>query len=86
MHAVRMPVMAADDILVTKLMAMRETYLDYSGVLQMARALREQIDWNGLWERTKESVFARAFFTMVEGLDIAPRRQPGEVNRYCRPA
>ena len=75
-HSVRMPVMAADDILVTKLLAMRETYLDYSGVLQVARALREQIDWASVWERTNESVFARAFFTMVEGLNIAPEREP----------
>jgi len=75
-HSVRMPVMAADDILVTKLLALRETYLDYSGLLQMARALREQIDWESVWKRTNESVFARAFFTMVEGLNIAPEREP----------
>jgi hypothetical protein len=74
-HAVSMPVMAADDILVTKLLALRETYLDFSGVLQMARALREQIDWDAVWERTNESVFARAFFTMVEGLNVAPARE-----------
>ena len=77
-HAVTMPVMAADDILVTKLLALRETYLDFSGVLQMARALREQIDWDAVWERTKESVFARAFFTMVEGLNVAPARDERE--------
>jgi hypothetical protein len=71
-HAVRMAVMAADDILVTKLMALRETYLEYGDLLQMARSLREQVDWASVRERTKDSVFARAFFTLVEGLDIAP--------------
>jgi hypothetical protein len=74
-EAVSMPVMAADDILCTKLLAMRETHLDYSGVLQMARALREQIDWDAVRARTAESVFARAFFTMVEGLGVAPEPQ-----------
>jgi predicted nucleotidyltransferase len=75
-QAVTMPVMAAEDILVTKLLAMRETYLEFTGVLQVARALREQVDWEAVWERTKDSVFARAFFTLAEGLDIAPAREP----------
>src|SRR5688572_33050936 len=53
--AVRMPVMAAEDILVTKLLALREHHLVYDSVFELARALREQIDWETVRVRTKES-------------------------------
>ena len=68
--AVRMPVMAAEDILVTKLLALREHHLVYDSVFELARALREQIDWETVRVRTKESPFAQAFFVMVEGLGV----------------
>lgn len=75
-QALRMRVMTASDILVTKLLALREHYVDYDGVLEMARALREQVDWEDVKERTRESPFARAFFTLAEGLGIAPVGEP----------
>jgi hypothetical protein len=68
--AVRMPVMAAEDILVTKLLALREHHLVYDSVFELARALREQIDWESVRTRTKESPFAQAFFVMAEGLGV----------------
>ncbi len=71
-QALSMRVMTASDILVTKLMALREHYVDYDGVLEIARALREQIDWDEVKTRTQESPYARAFFTLAEGLGIAP--------------
>src|SRR6266480_1205012 len=40
--ALRMKVLAAEDIMVTKLLALREHELDYDGVLESARSLREQ--------------------------------------------
>ena len=46
------PVMAMEDVLATKLLALGEHRLDYSDVLEMARALREQIDWRTLRGRT----------------------------------
>jgi predicted nucleotidyltransferase len=64
------PVMALDDILVTKLLALDEHSADYRGLLAIARALREQVDWPALRERTSSSPFARAFFTLLEGLRI----------------
>ena len=64
--------MALEDILVTKLCAIDEHTADFSSVLQIARALREQIDWRSLRARTERSPFARAFFAMAEGLRIAP--------------
>ncbi|HEX2096304.1 MAG TPA: nucleotidyltransferase family protein [Solirubrobacterales bacterium] len=66
------PVMALDDILATKLMALDEHNADYGDLLPIARALREQIDWRTLRERTSSSPFAAAFFTLADGLEIAP--------------
>ncbi len=66
----RMRVMALEDIMATKLLALDETHLDYSGALDIARPLREQIDWGEVRERTKDSPYAKAFFTLVEELGI----------------
>jgi predicted nucleotidyltransferase len=71
--AMRLPVASLEDVLVTKLMAMTEQDPDYGSVLEIARALREQIDWDQVRERTDRSPFARAFFTLVEELGIAER-------------
>jgi hypothetical protein len=69
--AMEVRVMALDDILVTKLMALDEHSADYRDLLLIARSLREQIDWQGLRERTSASPFAAAFFTLAEGLEIS---------------
>jgi hypothetical protein len=66
-------VMSLEDVFSTKLLALTEHYLDYGGLLSMARALREQVDWDAVRERTSESPYAKGFFTMVEELGIAPR-------------
>jgi hypothetical protein len=70
--AVPMRVMRPEDILVTKLSAMTEHTIDYSGCLAIARSLREQIDWDAVRRRTDSSPFAKAFFTLVEALEITP--------------
>jgi Uncharacterised nucleotidyltransferase len=69
-----MPMLLAslEDVLVTKLLSLSEQEPDYSGVLEIARAVREQIDWDEVRRRTEGSPLADAFFTLVEGLDIAP--------------
>jgi hypothetical protein len=72
-------VMAIDDAIVTKLLSLTEHYLDYSGLVSMTRALREQIDWDSVRERTSGSPYAKAFFTMVDELGIAP--PPGQGRR-----
>ena len=71
--AIGVRVMALEDVLTTKLLSIDEHSLDYGTVLEMARALREQIDWEALRERTDGSPFAAAFFTLVEELGSAPR-------------
>src|SRR5262249_48679904 len=68
--AIPMHVLRPEDLLVTKLCAMTEHTINYRSCLEIARALREQIDWEDVRRRTMHSPFARAFFTLVEGLDI----------------
>jgi hypothetical protein len=65
-------VMALEDVMATKLMALTEHSLRYEGLLQIARALREQIDWAEVRARTTDSPFARAFFVLLDGLEIVP--------------
>ena len=69
-YALRIQVMALEDVLVTKLHAMGEHQLDYESVLEVARTLREQIDWHDVRGRTAGSPYARAFFTLVEELGV----------------
>jgi hypothetical protein len=73
-HAVRMPVMLADDVLVAKLLAMREHEVDYDPVLEIARTVREQIDWDGVRAATDGSPYAKAFFTLVDELGLSGSR------------
>lgn len=71
--ALRLAVASIDDVLATKLLAITEQEPDFRNVLAIARALREQIDWDRLESRAGSSPFARGFFAMVEGLGIRPR-------------
>jgi hypothetical protein len=68
--AMTMRVMLPEDLLVTKLMAMTEHTINYRSCLEVARALREQIDWDDVRRRTQQSPFGRAFFVIAEGLEI----------------
>ena len=72
LESVTVPVLRVDDILVSKLLALTEHHLDYDGLLELARPLREQIDWDRVRRLSASSPFARAFFTMAEGLGLAP--------------
>ena len=65
-----LPVASLGDVLTTKLLAINEQDPDLSSALEMARSLREQIDWEFVRERTAGSPFARAFFTLVEELGV----------------
>ncbi len=68
--ALRIPVFSLEDVMSTKLLALTEQEPDFGQLLDYARALREQIDWEQVRSRTEASPFARAFFTLVEGLGI----------------
>jgi Nucleotidyl transferase of unknown function (DUF2204) len=68
--ALRVHVFSLEDVMTTKLLALTEQEPDFGQLLSYARALREQIDWDEVAERTATSPFARAFFTLVEGLGV----------------
>jgi predicted nucleotidyltransferase len=72
-NAVRMQVASLEDVLAAKLLALGEHEADYEPVLEMARSVREQVDWAKVRKRTAASPFAAAFFTLVEELEIVPR-------------
>lgn len=74
-YAVPMLVLAPEDLLVSKLLALDEMTLDYKPILEIARALREQVDWPSVRERTSESPFAAAFFTLIEELEIVSKEE-----------
>jgi len=63
-------VASLDDVMTTKLLSLTEQDPDFASVLEFARSLREQIDWDFVRERTASSPFARAFFTLSEELGI----------------
>ena len=69
-HAMRMPVARLEDVLVQKLLALTEQQPDFSSVLELARSLREQVGWDEVRERTDGSPFARAYFTLLDELEI----------------
>jgi len=69
---ITIPVMALEDVLATKLMALHEHELDYTGLLRIARAVREQLDWPALRRRTDSSPYAKAFFALCGELGIVP--------------
>jgi Uncharacterised nucleotidyltransferase len=73
--AVPMLVMSLEDVMVARLEALDEHELDFERPLEFARALRERIDWRNVRERTDGSPYAKAFFTLIEELDIL--QQPG---------
>lgn len=68
--ALRLHVSSLEDLFTTKLLALNEQEPDFGSVLELARALREQVDWDDVRARTEASPFARAFFTLVEGLGV----------------
>jgi hypothetical protein len=68
--AISMPVMSLEDLLASKLMSLSEQRLDYAPVVEIARALRERIDWPALQERTSGSPYARAFFVLLRELEV----------------
>jgi len=71
--AVSMKVASLEDVLTTKLLALNEQEPDFGSVLEISRMLREQVNWDHVRERTHDSAFAKAFFTLVEELGIVER-------------
>jgi hypothetical protein len=71
--AMTLKVARLEDVMTSKLLALKEQEPDFGQVIELARSCREQIDWNEVRERTESSPMAKAFFTLVEELGVAPR-------------
>ena len=82
--AIPMLVMSLEDMLATKLLVLDEHTLDYEPLLQIARALRERVDWEQVRAATAVSPFAKAFFTLVEELGIVESRDVPPAARRSR--
>jgi hypothetical protein len=84
--SIHMPVMRLEDVFATKLRSLHDHYLDYEGLLKLVRAVREQVDWDEVRDRTRSSPYARAFFALLEELDIVTGGKPAAVPETGRPA
>lgn len=69
-YAMRMKVASLEDVLTQKVLALSEQRPDFSSVLELARSLREQVDWDEVRDRTRESPFAKAYLTLLDELEI----------------
>jgi hypothetical protein len=70
--SVLMPVLSATELIITKMLALQETSCDYGKVLPLARALREQIDWQEVRRRTGGNVYSLGLLLVLERLEISP--------------
>jgi hypothetical protein len=73
--SVQMPVLAATDLVVAKLLTYRDHYCDFATALPMVRALREQVDWRDVRRRTEGSPFAEAFLLLADRLALTDRKE-----------
>lgn len=69
-ESVRMPVLAATVLMGDKLGAMEEHACDLGAVLPVARAVREQVDWDEVATVTAGNPFARAALVLLRDLEI----------------
>ena len=74
--AMQVRVMALEDVMTSKLLALGEHALDLESTLQIARSLREQVDWGQVRARTAHSPYARAFLHLMEELGVAEAAAP----------
>ena len=70
--AVRMPVLSATDNVSAKLRVLNEHYCDFARLLPVARALREQVDWDQVRSEAAGNPFAGAFLHLLDELKITP--------------
>ena len=67
-----MKVLSLEDLMVTKLSCLREHELDYEPHIEIARSLRERIDWDDVRRRAPDNPYVDAFFTLAQGLELIP--------------
>ena len=68
--AMRMRVMALEDVFATKLLSLNDNQIDLGPLIKMARAVREKVDWAYVRRRTEGSPYARGFFALAAELGL----------------
>jgi hypothetical protein len=76
--SVRMPVLAATDLLVSLSTAFSEHHCDFGAVLPVARSLREKVDWREVRRRCGAEPMPGAFLYLLERLKVI---DPGQEER-----
>jgi hypothetical protein len=84
--ALWMRVAPLEDVLVGRLLALPEQQLDFTGLVEIARALRERIDWTEVRARTDGSPCANAYFALLEsaGVIAAPETPYRDAASHAR--
>ncbi|MFI6026857.1 nucleotidyltransferase family protein [Amycolatopsis magusensis] len=68
------PVVTGTDLMTDKLLVLGPHRCDFTGLLPIARELREQVDWARVADQTSESAYARAFLMLLRELDVVEGR------------
>ena len=76
-EAMALPCLAPIDMMTTKLLVLAPNQLDYTGIAERARILREQFDWDELARRASGNVAALGFFDLARRFGIDPRAGDG---------
>lgn len=71
--AIAVRVLAPIDMMSSRLCIASPTNLDFTDIVQHARMLREQFDWNELEQRAEGNPSALAFFDVCRRIGIDPR-------------
>ena len=70
-----LPVASIDDVLATKVLALNEQTPDFRSVLEIARSLREQVDWDASGRASTTRRSAPRSSRSLERLRIAPAEE-----------
>jgi hypothetical protein len=79
--AITMPVLTATDLVIMRLQAYTEKTCDFSEFLPVLRALREQVDWRQVADRTADSPYAYALMELLRRLGVIEPREGGSDER-----
>lgn len=80
-ESVWMPVLAATDLLIGRLLAFSEHYCDFGAVLPIARTLREKIDWGRVRRECAAEPMPGAFLYLLERLNVIEPEETGDGDR-----
>jgi hypothetical protein len=69
-ESVLMPVLSATELMVDRLDALEEHACDLGRITPGARAVREQVDWSEVAERTASNPFAEAALFLLRRLEV----------------